>query len=87
MLPTPAPGQPPTVCSSCCAAEWHRSSAAAAGSQEVNEGDVLFSGADAPIRPGNTLPLSAIPVRLMCTGMPFMPLACLHLALQVLCGA
>ncbi|KAI7841987.1 hypothetical protein COHA_004330 [Chlorella ohadii] len=31
-------------------------------STEVKEGDVLYSGADAPIRPGNTLPLSAIPV-------------------------
>jgi large subunit ribosomal protein L2 len=30
--------------------------------QDVKEGDVLHSGADAPIRPGNTLPLSAIPV-------------------------
>lgn len=31
--------------------------------QDVKEGDVLHSGDDAPIRPGNTLPLSAIPVR------------------------
>lgn len=30
--------------------------------QEVKEGDMLYSGPDAPIRPGNTLPLSAIPV-------------------------
>ncbi|EFN52109.1 hypothetical protein CHLNCDRAFT_11610, partial [Chlorella variabilis] len=30
--------------------------------QDVKEGDLLHSGADAPIRPGNTLPLSAIPV-------------------------
>ena len=30
--------------------------------QEVKEGDVLHSGEGAPIRPGNTLPLSAIPV-------------------------
>ncbi|PSC73499.1 50S ribosomal L2 [Micractinium conductrix] len=30
--------------------------------QDVKEGDTLFTGGDAPIRPGNTLPLSAIPV-------------------------
>lgn len=30
--------------------------------QDIKMGDVLHSGPDAPIRPGNTLPLSAIPV-------------------------
>ena len=37
-----------------------------AATQDVKEGDVLHSGAEAPIRPGNTLPLSAIPVRRCC---------------------
>jgi large subunit ribosomal protein L2 len=30
--------------------------------QGVQEGDVMYSGVDAPILPGNSLPLSAIPV-------------------------
>lgn len=30
--------------------------------QDVAPGDLLQSGADVPIRPGNTLPLSSIPI-------------------------